>query len=46
MTENDYAAWRIAYQSSEQAAHAAWAEMMRLRAENQKLREQLNEKID
>jgi hypothetical protein len=44
MTTNDYTAWRIAYQSSEQAAHAAWAEMMRLRAENQQLREKLDGK--
>jgi hypothetical protein len=46
MATNDYTAWRISYQSSEQAAHAAWAEMIRLLAENQQLREQLNEKND
>jgi hypothetical protein len=46
MNDNGYTAWRVAYQSSEQAARAAYAEMMRLRAENQKLQEQRNEKID
>jgi hypothetical protein len=46
MTNPDYTAWRISYQSSEQAAHAAWAEMIRLQAENQQLRKQLDEKND
>jgi hypothetical protein len=43
---HDYTAWRITYQSSEQAAHAAWAEMVRLQTENRQLREQLDEKND
>jgi hypothetical protein len=46
MTNPDYTAWRISYQSGEQAAQAAWAEMIRLQAENQQLRKQLDEKND
>lgn len=35
----NYEAWRIQYQDSEQAARAAYTEMMRLRAELEKLKE-------
>jgi hypothetical protein len=35
-----YEAWRISYQSSEQAARAAFDEMMRLRSEMEMMRMQ------
>lgn len=38
-----YEAWRITYQSSEQAARAAWGTIARLTAELEKCRQRLRD---